>query len=147
MDLAQLADLGEFIGGTAVLVTLIYLAVQVRHTRVQQDAQLLTFALQTTYAASEPAFYSGNMQRLATALNDPEALPEEHQFETYAMLQRQLAGIALLARSDDPVAHAMIAEYKGLFETPGGRAWLAEYPNERFKKLAREAFRRVDDEV
>ncbi len=33
MDLTQLANLGEFIGGVAVLVTLIYLAVQVRHVR------------------------------------------------------------------------------------------------------------------
>ena len=30
MDLAQLANLGEFIGGVAVLVTLIYLALQIR---------------------------------------------------------------------------------------------------------------------
>ena len=35
MDLAQLANLGEFIGGVAVLVTLVYLASQIRHsTRV-----------------------------------------------------------------------------------------------------------------
>ncbi len=33
MDLTQLANLGEFIGGVAVLVTLIYLAVQLRHPR------------------------------------------------------------------------------------------------------------------
>lgn len=33
MDLTQLANLGEFIGGIAVLVTLIYLAVQVRQGR------------------------------------------------------------------------------------------------------------------
>ena len=32
MDLTQLADLGEFIGGVAVLVTLVYLAVQVRQS-------------------------------------------------------------------------------------------------------------------
>ncbi len=30
MDLTQLANLGEFIGGVAVLVTLIYLAAQVK---------------------------------------------------------------------------------------------------------------------
>jgi hypothetical protein len=39
MDLTQLANLGEFIGGVAVLVTLIYLAVQVRHTRTQQETK------------------------------------------------------------------------------------------------------------
>jgi hypothetical protein len=33
MDLTQLANLGEFIGGVAVLVTLIYLATQVRQVR------------------------------------------------------------------------------------------------------------------
>ena len=39
MDLTQLANLGEFVGGVAVLVTLIYLARQVRHgTRVAQQA-------------------------------------------------------------------------------------------------------------
>jgi hypothetical protein len=32
MSLAQLANLGEFVGGLAVLVTLIYLAVQVRQS-------------------------------------------------------------------------------------------------------------------
>ncbi len=32
MDLTQLANLGEFIGGVAVLVTLVYLAVQVRQS-------------------------------------------------------------------------------------------------------------------
>ena len=34
MDLAQLANLGEFIGGIAVLVTLIYLALQVRQVKI-----------------------------------------------------------------------------------------------------------------
>ncbi|NIV53678.1 MAG: hypothetical protein GWN53_17705 [Gammaproteobacteria bacterium] len=31
MDLTQLANLGEFIGGVAVPVTVIYLAAQLRH--------------------------------------------------------------------------------------------------------------------
>lgn len=30
MNLTQLANLGEFVGGVAVLVTLVYLAVQIR---------------------------------------------------------------------------------------------------------------------
>ena len=37
MDLTQLANLGEFIGGVAVLVTLIYLAVQVRQSAQAQE--------------------------------------------------------------------------------------------------------------
>ncbi len=38
MDLTQLADLGEFIGGVAVLLTLAYLAVQVRQGAAAQRA-------------------------------------------------------------------------------------------------------------
>ncbi len=39
MDLNQLADIGEFLGGTAVLVTLIYLAVQVSGSKRALKAQ------------------------------------------------------------------------------------------------------------
>lgn len=38
MDLTQLANLGEFIGGVAVLVTLVYLAVQVRQNTASTRA-------------------------------------------------------------------------------------------------------------
>ena len=42
MDLDQLANLGEFIGGVAVLVTLLYLAIQVRGSaREQRVASML----------------------------------------------------------------------------------------------------------
>ena len=39
MDLAQLANLGEFIGGIAVVVTLLYLAVQVRGNTKSERAE------------------------------------------------------------------------------------------------------------
>ncbi len=45
MDLTQLANLGEFIGGVAVLVTLVYLALQVRQsTSAQRTAAELAVA-------------------------------------------------------------------------------------------------------
>ncbi len=37
MDLTQLANLGEFVGGVAVLVTLVYLAIQVRQSAASQQ--------------------------------------------------------------------------------------------------------------
>ena len=37
MDLTQLANLGEFVGGIAVLVTLVYLAIQVRQGAAAQN--------------------------------------------------------------------------------------------------------------
>ncbi len=61
MELSQLADLGEFIGGIAVLVTLLYLIVQVRQntdqlrqaTEVAQGtAELETAKMNMTYFAN-----------------------------------------------------------------------------------------------
>ncbi len=48
MDLNQLADLGDFIGGAAVLVTLVYLAVQMRQT-TRQGAATLTYMFQAEF--------------------------------------------------------------------------------------------------
>jgi len=41
MDLAQLANLGEFIGGVTVLVTLLYLATQIRHNTNQLKGEAI----------------------------------------------------------------------------------------------------------
>ena len=49
MDLTQLANLGEFIGGVAVLVTLVYLALQVR-LNTQSNRYLFTQNLVTNEA-------------------------------------------------------------------------------------------------
>ncbi len=54
MDLTQLANLGEFIGGVAVLVTLIYLAVQTSHAGVASVAgnALSTVTLHSRWRAA-----------------------------------------------------------------------------------------------
>ncbi len=44
MDLTQLANLGEFIGGVAVLVTLIYLALQVRQGTQAAEATVTRYS-------------------------------------------------------------------------------------------------------
>jgi hypothetical protein len=62
MDLTQLANLGEFIGGAAVLVTLIYLALQVR-----QGNQART---RDTYRA----FVTEMNRVLFTPMTDPETM-------------------------------------------------------------------------
>ena len=61
MDLTQLAQLGEFIGGVAVLVTLVYLAVQVRSGAQEQRAASISNAthelstVASTFSSAEGA--------------------------------------------------------------------------------------------
>ena len=58
MNLTQLANLGEFIGGIAVLVTLVYLALQVRQNTSALRASSATLSrrdeLSTTSLVLEP---------------------------------------------------------------------------------------------
>ena len=73
MDLTQLADLGEFIGGVAVLVTLIYLAVQIR-----QNTKIVAAHTQTTLYESWATFASQVIQdpgvaALLVAARNPDA--------------------------------------------------------------------------
>ena len=81
MDLTQLANLGEFIGGVAVLVTLIYLAIQVRHntrTLVATTVGDVTRAsadLSIAIAASD-----GASEAMRMAYTDPDHLTPNQRF-------------------------------------------------------------------
>lgn len=74
MDLAQLANLGEFVGGIAVLVTLIYLGLQVRsNTRAVRASTFLGSTngwLDYIYFASRPPV----ADLLTRASTHPESL-------------------------------------------------------------------------
>ena len=60
MELSQLADLGEFVGGVAVVVTLIYLAAQVRHNT------------RAVKAANNQAQADGHCSYLTAIFADPQ---------------------------------------------------------------------------
>ena len=65
MDLTQLANLGEFIGGVAVLVTLIYLVIQLRQNT--QELQQTTEVARGTAELESPAIL--NHPRTRSGLN------------------------------------------------------------------------------
>ncbi len=109
MDLTQLANLGEFIGGVAVLVTLVYLAAQVRQSaQAQRQANELAKAeaLQKSVAS-----YSTMRQMLVDeginalwfkAVHDEELAPVEEQ-RLFVVLQ-ELTYSALAALSNHQAA-------------------------------------------
>ena len=142
MDLTQLANLGEFIGGVAVLVTLVYLAVQIRHTRQQQQLQNAGIAIQTSMYASEALFLGNNPEMIQRGLEDLSALRPEERPAFHLLLSRQLAGLGALDRSDDPLCQAITAWYRDHFYgTPGGAQWLREFPEGAIKARAETAMR------
>ena len=75
MDLTQLANLGEFIGGVAVLVTLVYLAIQVSQTNRLTRAQVRQEAARMS---NELVFNLGqdDLDLFAKAARDPQGVSE-----------------------------------------------------------------------
>jgi hypothetical protein len=78
MELTQLANLGEFIGGVAVLVTLLYLAVQVRQSQILARAESETKSTDLwVMHCLQPALYPGLARIIEVGLEAPEQLDEE----------------------------------------------------------------------
>ena len=83
MDLAQLANLGEFIGGVAVLVTLVYLAVQVRQGNDLAEADSAYKVVNTWSTFRQMVASEGLSGVWAKARNDePLSAQEMIQLET-----------------------------------------------------------------
>jgi hypothetical protein len=102
MDLTQLANLGEFIGGVAVLATLIYLALQLRHGRSDARAASVD-ALVSRLDAFNADFH--NSAELCDIFmrgnNDPESLEPVERTRYLALTQRLLNHFMTIKRSRD----------------------------------------------
>ncbi len=134
MDLTQLANLGEFIGGVAVLVTLIYLTVQIRHARHQLRYQGETDIRTRLYDAWAPVYQGRNAEILWKGLNDPSALTEADFFVFDLLMHRHYNVLVETHRNleagmaSQNWASSVGEEYRSILAAkPGGRAWLREH--------------------
>ena len=87
MDLTQLANLGEFIGGVAVLVTLVYLITQVKQSNFIWREQVLR---ESTRASTEMMGRASadELGTIARAFRDPASVTED---------ERRMAGARFIA--------------------------------------------------
>ena len=122
--------IGEIVGATAVVLTLIYLAKQIKDSSTQVKVNSLT-ALNTIYNDAFLPIYNSreNMNIWVTGLSSPEDLPDVEReilfmmrliapFETVAAQYRK----GTLEGYDFQRYRKTI---KGIAQTPGGRAWVA----------------------
>ena len=115
MELGQLANLGEFIGGLAVLITLIYLAIQVKQGTAalasSRHHEMLDLILKNNFSpVSESREFA---EFIETAQTDPNALDETDwlRFVYYAY--------GMLAMWED----AYISHMRGLIDDEIWAAW------------------------
>ena len=99
MDLSQLANLGEFIGGVAVLVTLLYLAMQVRQTNLLAKADSTQRAFANYSSWRQMLADEGINALWLRSLNDEELSREDEHRLYVVMCELAYAAVAALANS------------------------------------------------
>ncbi len=130
MDLTQLANLGEFIGGVAVLVTLIYLAVQVKGNTHAERAQTYRSLVQDfNRSVFEPMRDPAIVPILRKAAAEFDSLSGDDQMVAGAIyasaltLGQQAHSLRLSGNIDLEFAAAIDATMASLLRVPGVAAW------------------------
>ncbi len=102
MTIQELGAVGELVSGIAVLITIIYLAVQVRQAKYSMKASIRQMAAAESRALSESIFNSPYMPLVLQKVLDNKELSLEEANRCAAFLSglhRQFEGIYFLAKS------------------------------------------------
>jgi hypothetical protein len=126
--LDALGNIGDFVGGIAVIVTLIYLAVQVRHnTRSTKLASMQSTMLAAQNVGILPAQDRGLARVVRLGMTTPDALDDDEfqQFRYFLMSMLRVHEDMFVQHKagviDDETWLARASSLKTIFSTPGGR--------------------------
>lgn len=130
MNWDALGAVAELIGAVAIIISIVYLAVQVKQTRKQLQAQADDYISTRAFEAYNPVYEGDNARIFRVGLETPAALNEDEAFVFDLLMDRQRGAFSsVVTRQGNKSLHpetakTMIASYKNLFlQTPGGQAW------------------------
>lgn len=134
MDLTQLANLGEFIGGAAVLVTLVYLALQVRQSNTWNRQQGFRDIQGRTIDWIEHVTSTKEMAHLYnTGRADYEALDDDDRFRFNWLQARRWAAFELVVdyhqggSMKDEILLIVESYMRDDLSQPGIRRWWSDW--------------------
>ena len=133
MNWEAVGAIAETLGAIAVIISIAYLAVQVRHTRLQLQAQAEDYMMARVFEAYSPVYEGDNAATFRKGLEAPASLTEDEAFLFRLLMDRQRGAFATIVRRyhdkaiPREVSSRMLKGYRQLFlHTEGGRHWLAD---------------------
>ena len=127
-----IAASAEGLGAIAVIISIIYLAAQVRQTRLQLQAQAEDNIVSRAFDAYSPIYDGNNASIFRRGLENPEALNEDEAFVFRNLMDRQRGAFGAVIRNREngaiskEMAAGFLIGYRRLFlETEGGQRWFA----------------------
>jgi hypothetical protein len=124
-----LGNLGDFIGGIGVVITLIYLAVQIKHNTEQTRLNTAAETWSGILDAWEPLYYGENSNVFRRGLAG-ELDPGAPDFLLFTMMMTRTLGqfeLSVYQARHGALDDALLAMHSRLIQTmvtsPGGRDW------------------------
>ncbi len=137
MDLTQLANLGEFIGGVAVLVTLVYLTTQIRQNTKSVAAAATDSSSQFITAVRQAIFENAEVAHLYhVGLTDLERLDDEERLRFRLLMHNIVWALAngykqgKLAGAPEVEIAPVLAGLERIIDTPGALWFWREFHHE-----------------
>ncbi len=134
MDIQDLGAIGEVIGAIAVVVSLIYLAIQVRNNTAQMKFSSQQAIAEAQDRAFEPIYSEPSKSIWTQGHVNYEGLTESDAMIFDALMVRQLHNFqnTLEAQKQGFVPDHVVNEtyrafYRGLVQSTGGSQWLKEH--------------------
>ncbi len=137
MTLEQLASLGEFVGGFAVIASLLYLGLQIRqgNRQVEQNTKSLEASTHQAIISELNAFRSLLVQSedlgriYLDGLEDPARLSPQEQFRFRGLMQTLYSNLELQWKSRDSGLFSLDSLDRtvvGIALAPGAQAWWSQ---------------------
>ncbi len=130
MNWDAVGAMSEFVGAVAVIISIVYLAAQVRQTRLQLQAQAEDNITSRAFEAYSPVYESNNAQIFRKGLESPAELNPDEAFIFKLLMDRQRGVFATIVRRNHKKSISkemfkrLMVGYRELFlQTEGGRTW------------------------
>ncbi|MBM4384963.1 MAG: hypothetical protein FJ091_16550 [Deltaproteobacteria bacterium] len=127
MSWEAIGAVGQLLGSVGVLVTLGYLAAQVRYTRRQLESQEIAEYMREVNSAYDPIYSGRNAEIFRAGLEAPAELDANDAFVFNLLMHRQFGVIE--SQGFPPSTREVLRRHyhEVLLNHPGGRSWLAAH--------------------
>lgn len=137
MNIGELASIAEIIGGAAVIVSLVYLAIQIRGNALQTKLSSAISLNHLINEAFDPIYNNDrNISIWVDGLANPSRLSSQDQ-SIFGLFMARLVNVLLTAliHNDHSILETEVAKtYMGslnsILNSPGGQYWLHEMAGE-----------------
>ena len=129
MTIQDLGSIGEFVAAIATVVTLAYLAVQIRQNTKQARLTTMRELVASVQDGFAPLYNPGYARVFRLGRHHPDELDEDELSAFNMLLDRQLYSFQNLVYQyesgsvDEEIFRSTLSTFRRLLSTPGGAAW------------------------